>query len=470
MISKKEDMTMEIPKHTTQVGTVSAHKKMYLEDYCISYIRQPDKDHPEEKKQIALYGCLQKEKTVEYALVFGAALLGLGRSRTDSLTLIQKEEAERIRQASFPDYKLVGLIVGTDTISQNLYWLGYGSKAISQDGYFIFYDRNEAMLAFMMQREQEEREPDVDPVIARKADMDLKKQEAAEEEARAKERAKEQAKAEKEKGGSYRKQMRQQAQKEAKNRRNEKPERGVIQLERRKRSRFPAAAAALLLAIGVVYGVRTYLPEGILSRATGFQLPDVGSYITEVISQNSILNEKEEAETDAEEAAVDGQTVAEETATEEAQIEITSIDAVEIPDLETMADAETTRTADEGNTGESAAAQSMADGTIQTADSTTQSTDGAGQAAGGTTQAAETAAGSGSSTADTESDSSVTNSNASNSIQASTSEIYLIQKGDNLLTILRRHYGDDSMLQEVCEVNQIEDANNIQVGQTIVLP
>ncbi len=449
MTCKKEDMTMEIPKHTTQVGTVSAHKKMYLEDYCISYIRQLDKDYPGEKKQIALYGFLQKEKTIEYALVFGAALLGLGRSRTDSLSLIQKEEAEKIRQASFPDYKLVGLIVGADTVSQNLYWLGYGSKAICQDGYFIFYDRNEAMLAFMMQREQEEREPDVDPVIARKADMDLKKQEAAEEEARAKEREKE----EKEKGGSYRRQMRQQAQKEAKGRQTEKHQRGAIASEKSRRSRFPAAAAALLLAIGVVYGARTYLPEGILSGVNGFRLPDVAGYITEVISRNSVLDTGEEMEEEAETEQDDTEDgdLSNVLQAEETSFEITSIDTVEIPDLETMADASSSQTSDEESAGESGEAT---EGT-QTAvgDSMAQSSEAASDTAGSSTG-----------------DSSVTNSASTEVTQNSTAETYLIQKGDNLLTILRRHYGDDSMLQEVCEINQIEDANNIQVGQTIVLP
>ncbi len=439
---------MEIPKHTTQVGTVSAHKKMYLEDYCISYIRQLDKDHPGEKKQIALYGYLQKEKTIEYALVFGAALLGLGRSRTDSLSLIQKEEAEEIRQASFPDYKLVGLIVGTDTVSQNLYWLGYGSKALSQDGYFIFYDRNEAMLAFMMQREQEEREPDVDPVIARKADMDLKKQEAAEEEARLKEREKE----EKEKGGNYRRQMRQQVQKEAKGRRTEKPQRGAIPPERSRRSRFPAAAAALLLAIGVVYGARTFLPEGVLSGVNGFHLPDVAGYITEVISRNSILSTGEEDETEAAQDNTEDEALSGLLQSEETSFEITAIDTVEIPDLETMADAASSQTSDGENEGEAASAQGAAttegeqnlSAAAQTADSTAQSVDTA--------------------------DSGVTGGDSTDEAQTSTAETYLIQKGDNLLTILRRHYGDDSMLQEVCEINQIEDANNIQVGQTIILP
>ena len=47
---------------------------------------------------------------------------------------------------------------------------------------------------------------------------------------------------------------------------------------------------------------------------------------------------------------------------------------------------------------------------------------------------------------------------------------FFIKKGDSLLRILRNHYGDDSKLAEICDVNGIVDPNNIQVGQTILLP
>ncbi len=455
---------MEIPKHTTQVGTVSAHKKMYLEDYCISYLRQLDKDYPQEKKQIALYGCLQKEKTVEYALVFGAALLGLGKARTDSLSLIQREEAEKIRQASFPDYKLVGLIVGADTVSQNLYWLGYGSKAIAQNGYFIFYDRNEAMLAFMMQREQEERQPDVDPVIAKKADMDLKKQAAAEEAEREKERLREKEKTERkpeaaQTGGKYRKQVQKQP-KAAKKYRGTEPSRGLAPAERRGRSRFPAAAAALLLTIGVVYGVRTYLPQN-------FQTLDVRAYITELFTENSILGTEGEgtqevnaqtAETDSASAQEADET--EELTAEDAPITITDMEVVEIPDLESVAEA--------AGEEQEEAADVLAQAGVETEGTVT------GEAAEeeGNISVAESVGTTSGDTGETEPapGSGTEEAQAASAEALDTTETYLIQRGDNLLTILRNHYGDDSMLQEVCEVNQIEDADNIQVGQTIVLP
>ena len=109
---------MELPKHTTQVGTIAANKKMYLEDYCISYMKQLTEEFPEDRKQIALYGTVEKEKSVEYAFVYGAALLGKGRGRTDSLTNSQKDEAESIREEYFSDYQLVGVVISTDAVNE----------------------------------------------------------------------------------------------------------------------------------------------------------------------------------------------------------------------------------------------------------------------------------------------------------------------------------------------------------------
>lgn len=47
---------------------------------------------------------------------------------------------------------------------------------------------------------------------------------------------------------------------------------------------------------------------------------------------------------------------------------------------------------------------------------------------------------------------------------------YVIKEGDTLADICNRYYGDLNHLEEICEVNEIEDANRIMPGQKIVLP
>lgn len=48
--------------------------------------------------------------------------------------------------------------------------------------------------------------------------------------------------------------------------------------------------------------------------------------------------------------------------------------------------------------------------------------------------------------------------------------VYTIEKGDTLAKISKQFYGDESMIDKICEANNIEDKNSIQYGVNIVLP
>lgn len=49
-------------------------------------------------------------------------------------------------------------------------------------------------------------------------------------------------------------------------------------------------------------------------------------------------------------------------------------------------------------------------------------------------------------------------------------EYYIVCKGDTLLNISRKIYGDGEHIQEICELNGIEDCDVIFVGEKILLP
>lgn len=402
---------MELPKHTTQVGTIPANKKLYLEDYCISYKKQLDDIYPGERKQIALFGTLKREKNVEYAFAYGAALLGKGKGRTDSLTATQKEEAENFRHQYFPEYQLVGLIIATDGVDETFYWLGSGSKSIPIDGYYIFYDQNEVMLNFMMENQNEERAFDMDPVIVKKADMDRERRERKEKEEREKLEARQSA-------GNYRKKLQSLTGDEEK---------------KNATSRFPAVAGLALVAILGIYGVRTYYPEldlnavkttvsnwiGKASVHTG-QLLDVET--SEMVLANTDSTEGEKSS--------EGEKIVVSTEVAPPPAEL---DVVVIPDLNTLTESAVTGEAVETEVPEAEQAKTEQTTVEQTAEE-----------------------------------------------QPTVEEVvaptkaepveYLIKRGDNLLRILRTHYGDESKLQEICLVNNIKNPDNIQVGQTILLP
>lgn len=49
-------------------------------------------------------------------------------------------------------------------------------------------------------------------------------------------------------------------------------------------------------------------------------------------------------------------------------------------------------------------------------------------------------------------------------------ESYTVQKGDTLLKISRKIYGQDNKIDEICNLNGIKDINHILVGQKLLLP
>lgn len=60
--------------------------------------------------------------------------------------------------------------------------------------------------------------------------------------------------------------------------------------------------------------------------------------------------------------------------------------------------------------------------------------------------------------------------NSGSSQTATQPTSYTIMRGDTLNAICRRKYGDLGMVKQVCELNGIKNPNNIEVGQTILLP
>lgn len=410
---------MEVPKHTTQVGTIAANKKLYIEDYCISYMKQLGEEYPEDRKQIALFGIVQREKSIEYAFAYGAAMLGKGRGRTDSLTNSQKEEAESFREEFFPEYQLLGVVIGTDSVNETVYWLGNGNKSIPLDGYYIFYDKNEAMLNFMMHNQKEERDVDLDPVIIKKADMDREKREKKEKEEAARQEAAQQ------RSGIYRKKI-------------QSAEQAVRVEKHRKRSPFPVAACLLVVAITGIYGVKTYYPEVGMEQVKSYfsELRAKASIFTnsyldgdEVTEGLFVQNETTETVATDETALAEGQDILVVSGEVQSPAEL---DVIIIPEPDAV----------ESNQGqqENASTENVQQETNQ----------------------AETAV--------QETVSQENSQQESVPAVQERPEKYLIKKGDNLLRILRTYYGDESKLLEICNINGIVDPNNIQVGQTILLP
>lgn len=62
------------------------------------------------------------------------------------------------------------------------------------------------------------------------------------------------------------------------------------------------------------------------------------------------------------------------------------------------------------------------------------------------------------------------NTDTEQALSRNVTRYYEVEKGDTLYTISREIYGDISKVQQICELNQIEDPDNISYGQKIILP
>ena len=47
---------------------------------------------------------------------------------------------------------------------------------------------------------------------------------------------------------------------------------------------------------------------------------------------------------------------------------------------------------------------------------------------------------------------------------------YIVQQGDTLAKICRERYGNDEMVSEICDLNDITNGDYIQAGEIILLP
>ncbi len=48
--------------------------------------------------------------------------------------------------------------------------------------------------------------------------------------------------------------------------------------------------------------------------------------------------------------------------------------------------------------------------------------------------------------------------------------MYIVQKGDTLIGICVKRYGSDTRVSEICSLNNIENPDDIKVGEKIFLP
>lgn len=141
---------MELPKNITQIGEVGRDCKIYVEDYVVSYMKQLNRVAQDKDMAVALYGKHKEENGASYHFIYGACKLDFLQREARHLSQAQRQEIERYRKQYFRELGFVGyallngeMIEGFHICEQDI------CRYIS--GYAQFYEKNDLMLAYMLE-------------------------------------------------------------------------------------------------------------------------------------------------------------------------------------------------------------------------------------------------------------------------------------------------------------------------------
>ncbi|MCI9336229.1 MAG: LysM peptidoglycan-binding domain-containing protein [Lachnospiraceae bacterium] len=165
---------MELPKNITQIGETNPHCKIYVEDYVISYIRQLNQYAGEKGLAVALYGTRKEENEITYLFLYGACKLNFLQRECRHLSQAVTQEAEKQRKKYFPGYVFLGYRLLDGEMVEGFHICEQGVCRYVE-GYAQFYEKNDQMLAFMLDDRQGEAKPE--EVSQDKYDMVKKRQE-----------------------------------------------------------------------------------------------------------------------------------------------------------------------------------------------------------------------------------------------------------------------------------------------------
>lgn len=148
-----------ITKNITQIGEADRTCKVYVEDYVVSYMKQLCRRTEEKGLAIALYGKYTKEQSLSYFFIYGACqVLSISRE-VRHLSQAQNQEVERLRQHYFPEYEFLGYHIFSGDMVEGMHIREQDTCRYIK-GYACFYEKNDSMLAYMVENKPQEHEPE----------------------------------------------------------------------------------------------------------------------------------------------------------------------------------------------------------------------------------------------------------------------------------------------------------------------
>ena len=416
---------LKIPKNVMQIGTGSPNVKLYMEDYVHTFL-----ERCQGKETCLAFGQQEEKDGIRYYLIYG----------------VEKEtDFRRGNFSYFQKLERIGKIEKKEAAVR--FWTVRGEE-IQIGGYFIFYEQNEEMQAYMIAEREQSRPADVEEervMEAINARREKRKAEAAADAAR---------------GITA---SRASAPNTASGRKTVLSRLGALKAAA---PTLNANAASRKTAFGTAYQARLGSTGALFPKLcrigclvlllvlVGTALTSVNQYpdmkAVSALLAGAVRNTKNETENTSPGLIVE-ETVGWNSSDEMAQS--AALDEATQADDATGA----ANTAMDGEVTDNRTADNVMTDNV-TADSATADSQNAVAT-----------------DADAESSTARQSASASDSfpqVQEALAhpESYQVQKGDSLIAISRRFYGTDEKVIEICRLNNIKDPNQIQPGQNILLP
>ena len=414
---------LKIPKNVMQIGTGSPNVKLYMEDYVHTFL-----ERCQGKETCLAFGQQEEKGGIRYYLIYGV------------------EKETDFRRGNFPYFQKLERIGKIEKKEAAVRFWTVRGEEIQIGGYFIFYEQNEEMQAYMIAEREQNRPAAVEEervMEAISARREKRKAEAAADAAR---------------GITA---SRASAPNTASGRKTVLSRLGAL-----KAAAPTLNAASRKTAFGTAYQARLGSTGALFPKLcrigclvlllvlVGTALTSVNQYpdmkAVSALLAGAVRNTKNETENTSPGLIVEetvGWNSSDEMAQSAALDEATQADDA-TGAANTAMDGEVTDNRTAGNV--------MTDNV--TADSATADSQNAVAT-----------------DADAESSTARQSASASDSfpqVQEALAhpESYQVQKGDSLIAISRRFYGTDEKVIEICRLNNIKDPNQIQPGQNILLP
>lgn len=437
-MERSKGKMLKIPKNVMQIGTGSPNVKLYMEDYVHTFL-----ERCQGKETCLAFGQQEEKDGIRYYLIYGV------------------EKETDFRRGNFPYFQKLERIGKIEKKEAAVRFWTVRGEEIQIGGYFIFYEQNEEMQAYMIAEREQNRPAAVEEervMEAISARREKRKAEAAADAAR---------------GITA---SRASAPNTASGRKTVLSRLGAL-----KAAAPTLNAASRKTAFGTAYQARlgntgALFPKlcrigclVLLLVLVGTALTSVNQYsdmkAVSALLAGAVRNTKNETENTSPGLIVEetvGWNSSDEMAQSAALDEATQADDA-TGAANTAMDGKVTdnRTADNVMS-DSVMPDSIMSDSVTTDSVTTDSVMADGQ------NAVTTDAGAESSTARQ----SASASDSFPQVQEALArpESYQVQKGDSLIAISRKFYGTDEKVIEICRLNNIKDPNQIQPGQNILLP